>query len=235
MSPAPGAVVLVVAKAPVPRRAKTRLSPPLPPEAAADIAAAALLDTLDVARDAADRMRGQVVVAYDDHGVDERRIARSQDVARALAKCIVLRQRGCGLAERLANAHSDAAHVAPGAVVVQVGMDTPQMSVESLVAAAARVQSNRDTAVLAPAPDGGWWLLAVADPTAADVLRAVPVSTPHTAETTLRALRARGLHVVLGSTLRDVDTWDDLIDVQAQYDGRMPAAYRARSLSLHNQ
>jgi hypothetical protein len=39
--------ILVVAKAPVPGLAKTRLASALGPEAAADIAAAALLDTLD--------------------------------------------------------------------------------------------------------------------------------------------------------------------------------------------
>ena len=40
-------VLLVVAKAPVPGLAKTRLCPPATPAQAAEIAAAALLDTLD--------------------------------------------------------------------------------------------------------------------------------------------------------------------------------------------
>ena len=38
--------VLVMAKAPVPGRVKTRLCPPLTPDEAAEIAAAALADTL---------------------------------------------------------------------------------------------------------------------------------------------------------------------------------------------
>ncbi|MGI9163544.1 MAG: glycosyltransferase, partial [Mycobacterium sp.] len=43
----PGVTALVVAKAPVPGLAKTRLAAAVGDEAAADIAAAALLDTLD--------------------------------------------------------------------------------------------------------------------------------------------------------------------------------------------
>jgi glycosyltransferase A (GT-A) superfamily protein (DUF2064 family) len=45
--------VLVVAKAPVPGLAKTRLAASVGNQAAADIAAAALLDTLDAVADAA--------------------------------------------------------------------------------------------------------------------------------------------------------------------------------------
>ncbi|MGH3885224.1 MAG: hypothetical protein ACRDSZ_01435, partial [Pseudonocardiaceae bacterium] len=44
---APRAALLVLAKAPVPGKVKTRLCPPATPAQAARIAAAALLDTLD--------------------------------------------------------------------------------------------------------------------------------------------------------------------------------------------
>jgi hypothetical protein len=46
---APVLGLLVLAKAPEPGRVKTRLCPPLVPAEAADLAAAALLDTLDAA------------------------------------------------------------------------------------------------------------------------------------------------------------------------------------------
>ncbi|MCO7197195.1 glycosyltransferase, partial [Pseudonocardia sp. McavD-2-B] len=50
---------VVLAKAPVPGRVKTRLCPPATPELAAAIASAALLDTLDAAAGVA----GDTVVA----------------------------------------------------------------------------------------------------------------------------------------------------------------------------
>ena len=56
--------VLVVAKAPVPGMAKTRLAEAVGPDTAADIAAAALLDTLDAV--AAAPVTGRVVAMTGD-------------------------------------------------------------------------------------------------------------------------------------------------------------------------
>ena len=47
---APPQLLLVITKAPVPGRSKTRLTPPCTPEQAAGIAAAAVGDTLDAVR-----------------------------------------------------------------------------------------------------------------------------------------------------------------------------------------
>src|SRR5215208_6714786 len=55
--------LLVIAKAPVPGRVKTRLSPPCTPEQAATLAAAALRDTLEAA--AASRRARRLVLALD--------------------------------------------------------------------------------------------------------------------------------------------------------------------------
>jgi glycosyltransferase A (GT-A) superfamily protein (DUF2064 family) len=49
-SSVPEMIVLILAKAPVPGRVKTRLCPPVTPVLAADVAAAALLDTVEAAR-----------------------------------------------------------------------------------------------------------------------------------------------------------------------------------------
>ena len=56
--------VVVITKAPVPGRSKTRLSPPCTPDQAAGIAAAAVADTLDAVRAAPVAGR---VVALDGH------------------------------------------------------------------------------------------------------------------------------------------------------------------------
>ncbi len=195
--------MLVMAKAPVPGLAKTRLAATTGPEVAADIAAAALLDTLDAARASGQR----VVVAVTG---DLTRAARRADVERALAGALVIDQRGDGFGHRLAAAHRDT-HARVGAPVLQVGMDTPQLTGELLAesVAAARVHD----AVLGPAADGGWWALAVAAPTLASVLTAVSMSTADTGALTRAALVEAGAAVHLLPELRDVDTWDDALAV----------------------
>ena len=67
-------------------------------------------------------------------------------------------------------------------------------------------------AVLGPAEDGGWWALALREPSRAAVLRGVPMSTPTTGADTRAALAAAGLDVATTATLRDVD---EVVDAHA--------------------
>ena len=189
---------LVVAKAPVAGQVKTRLGADVGLEVAARLAAAALLDTLDAFE-----------VAF---GPGQRHVALTGDLAAAeqgaeirdrLASWTVHEQRGAGLGERLANAHADVAATGPGPVV-QVGMDTPQVTpalVEDVVA-----RLGHHSAVLGPAEDGGWWVLALADGTQGEVLVDVAMSTGTTCLQTERALVASGLRVAHAAVLCDVDT-----------------------------
>ena len=82
-------------------------------------------------------------------------------------------------------------------------MDTPHLTPDLLLAAAAGLDDH--DAVLGPAEDGGWWVLALRDPAHASVLRDVPMSTATTGADTLAALTAAGLDVGTTATLRDVD------------------------------
>lgn len=214
--------VLVVAKAPVPGLAKTRLIPALGPAGAADVAAAALLDTLDAARAAAERLGGRVVVALTG---DLGQAGRRDRLREALSGCDVVQQRGFDFADRLAAAHQDAA--AGGGPVLQIGMDTPQVSADLLTGCAEDLAGA--DAVLAPAEDGGWWALAVRAPEQAKVLAGVPMSTNRTGELTAAALRDAGLRVVTGPPLRDVDTITDALAV-AELAPRTRFAEALRSL-----
>lgn len=198
--------ILVVAKAPVPGLAKTRLALALGPTVAADIAAAALLDTLDAV--AQTPVAGRVVAMTGDLDA----ASRSQEIHKRLADFIVITQRGVDFADRLANAHADAAKAAGPFPVLQIGMDTPQVAPELMTRAAEALLTS--PAVLGMASDGGWWVLGVHSPTDADVLRAVPMSRPDTGAVTLRALRETGLDVTLVDELRDVDTIDDVAAVR---------------------
>jgi rSAM/selenodomain-associated transferase 1 len=207
---------LVVAKAPVPGRVKTRLGAHLGMEAAADLAAAALLDTLAVCRAAFAECH--LAVEGDLSGA-----VRSESLRRHLVGWTVHRQRGDGLGQRLARAHQDAAGPGP---TVQVGMDTPQVTPEDLhrVSEAARTGD----AVLGPAADGGWWVLALSDASAATALAGVPMSRPDTFAATRRALTAAGQTVRTGHELTDVDTVDEAARVAASLtEGHFLQAWRA--------
>ncbi|KUH87954.1 MULTISPECIES: DUF2064 domain-containing protein [unclassified Mycobacterium] len=191
--------VLVVAKAPVPGLAKTRLAASIGATAAADIAAAALLDTLDAV--AAAPVERRVVAMTGDLN----RASRGDEIRCRLADFTVLAQRGADFAERLANAHADAS---TGIPVLQIGMDTPQVSAD-LLADCGRGLIDTD-AVLGLAEDGGWWVLGVSRPSMADCLRTVPMSRPDTGAMTLAALRSDGVDVAMVDVLADFDTLDDI-------------------------
>ncbi len=199
--------LLVIAKAPVPGLVKTRLCPPCTHHQAADIAAAALNDTLAAGTEAEFDRRtivlcGRYVVPPGWHRVP---------------------QRGDGLAQRLTNGFADTAQ--PGTASVLVGMDTPQVTAQLLAGVTAGLEDG--DAVLGPAVDGGWWTLALRDPAHAEALRAVPMSTSDTGAATFEALRSRGLRVRLTVPLRDVDTAQDAWAVaDACPDGAFAAAVR---------
>ena len=194
--------VLVVAKAPVPGLAKTRLAATLGDAAAADVAAAALLDTLDSVSTAP--VSARVVAMTGDLAA----ASRSAEIRSRLADFTVVEQRGDDFADRLANAHADASAAVNGLPVLQIGMDTPQVSAELLAECAAALLV--DDAVLGMARDGGWWVLGLTDPRSAECLREVPMSTSETGAVTLAALRDTGVTVGLVSELADVDTVDDV-------------------------
>jgi uncharacterized protein len=201
-------VVLVVAKAPVPGQAKTRLAASVGDRAAADIAAAALLDTLDAVA-AANVVARVVALTGDLNGA-----SAGDEIRSSLADFTVVPQRGADFAERLANAHVDAAEVAGGLPVLQIGMDTPQVSAE-LIGECARELLAAD-AVLGLARDGGWWVLGVTEATMADCVRAIPMSRSDTGAVTLVALGDTGANVSLVPTLADVDTVADVEAVRQE-------------------
>ena len=185
---------LVMAKAPVPGRVKTRLGVRVGMDLAADLAAAALLDTIAACRSAFTECH----IALDGSLDDAVRAAQLQE---GLAGWVVHPQRGDTFGERLAHAHHDAAGDGP---TVQIGMDTPQLTAADLHSIADAAYDG--DAVLGPATDGGWWVLALSDPSAASVLAGVAMSQADTCRRTCEALTAAGQTVRLGHELTDIDT-----------------------------
>jgi glycosyltransferase A (GT-A) superfamily protein (DUF2064 family) len=190
--------VLVVAKAPVPGLAKTRIATTVGDVPAAALAAAALLDTLTTVA----ALDWPVVIAMTG---DLAEAVRGAEIAERVRPFRVVPQRGATFGERLARAHLDADE---GQGVVQVGMDTPQLLVSDYLDAGRMVELG--TRVLGPAADGGWWLLGLSDPGEARVLSDVPMSRDDTAVLTEDAL---GGDVVRLRTVLDMDSWDDAVRI----------------------
>jgi uncharacterized protein len=195
--------LLVITKAPVPGRSKTRLTPPCTPEQAAQIASAAVGDTLDAVRAAGVARR---VVALDG-------LPGELD----LAHCAVVPQAGGDLGVRLAAAFADAMAGNGALPTLLIGMDTPQVTPglleESL---GALVEAGPGTAVLGAAPDGGWWALGLHSPAPAQVLASVPMSRADTGSLTRSALEDAGLRVLDLPRLTDIDHFPDALAVAAQ-------------------
>lgn len=198
---------LIVAKAPVPGLAKTRLAAALGDRVAAGIAAAALLDTLDAVADT--HLAAKVVAMTGDLAS----ACQSEAIRERLSGFTVVEQRGDSFADRLANAHADAASAAGPMPVLQIGMDTPQVTAELLTRCARALLGAH--AVVGPARDGGWWLLGVADAATAECLRLVPMSRPDTGALTYAALLQTGSPVIVLEALADVDTVADISVVRA--------------------
>lgn len=211
--------VLIVAKAPVAGLAKTRLSPDVGAKRAARIAAAALLDTLDAV------LATPGVVPVVAMTGDLSSAESADELTIALDACTVIAQRGNDFAARLANAHAGVVHL--GRPVLQIGMDTPQVSPELLTASIDRLHSPGVDAVLGPATDGGWWSLGLRSPADASVLRDVPMSRSDTGTRTAQALRRAGLALDWLTELSDVDTMPDAVRVAGQAPvGRFAAEMR---------
>ncbi len=209
--------LIVIAKAPVPGRVKTRLTPPFTPEQAAALAEAALADTLDAALAAP---------------VARRVLALAGTPGPWLPPGFtVIAQRGNGLDERLAAAFDDAAATnacqqGARSPMVLIGMDTPQVTPALLAAAARPLVSGAADATFGPATDGGYWLLGLraADPS---LLLGVPMSRPDTGRAQLDRLASAGLRVAMVPELTDVDYAQDAARIASDIPGsRFARAHR---------
>ncbi len=204
--------VLVMAKAPVAGQAKTRLAAVVGNRPAAELAAAALLDTLEAGAAAFPPERRVLALTGDVAAA-----ARADDLREAARDWIVVRQGGQTFAERLVDGHRQA-HRLAGGPVVQVGMDTPQVEPLVLRDLVEQAHAHRGP-VLGPAVDGGWWVLVTTHAHQAAVLAGVPMSRPDTGRLTAAALTDTGHPPARAARLRDVDEVADAHAVAAGAPG----------------
>lgn len=200
-----------MAKEPVPGRVKTRLCPPLSADQAAQVALAALVDTIDAALESS---ASRVLLALDGN--------QGPWLPEGI---IVFRQLGDGFNRRLANAWGQA-----NGPTIQLGMDTPQVTPELLDNCISALLDTDVDAVIGVASDGGWWCLGqrVANSAAFDD---VPMSTETTAAAQASQLRTLGNRIGDLAVLRDVDCWEDALVVASEMDGDSRFAQIVQELS----
>lgn len=200
--------LLVIAKEPLPGLVKTRLTPPFTPAEAAQLAEAALRDTLRTALSLPARRRVLVL--------DGRPGPWLPPGIEVVAQCTGR------LDERLAAAFGGCAGPA-----LLIGMDTPQITTADLTPALSPDAWDGCDAWFGPAADGGFWALGLAAPDP-DLVRGVPMSTPETGAVQRRRLVDAGLTVRDLPPLRDVDTAADATQVAAAAPHGQFAATLAR-------
>ncbi|MEP7027396.1 MAG: TIGR04282 family arsenosugar biosynthesis glycosyltransferase [Candidatus Eisenbacteria bacterium] len=197
--------VIVFLKAPVAGEVKTRLSPGIAPAAAALLYRAMVEDLL--AR--LERLASADVLLH--HAPESSRgaIARWLGPDRRLA-----RQRGADLGARMSHAFRSAFHDGYGRVVI-VGSDVPELTGRIVRAGLAALR--RHDVALAPAHDGGYYLIGLREPRPG-LFHEMRWSTRGVHAETVRRLTRLGLTHAELPPLEDIDTYASLRRLRDRLD-----------------
>jgi hypothetical protein len=208
MSPpsAPRRVLALFAKAPTPGRVKTRLSPPLSLQEAAELYEAMLEDIVEQTLELRDCALALWFWPEDARPWFERFAARG---------FALHAQHGPDLPARMA--HLFRAHAAEDFTrIVLRGTDSPTLPAARIAEAFAALE--RAPLVLCPDRDGGYNLIGQREP--CDALFALELSHAGVLAQTLALARAAGLRADLLPAHHDVDTFADLAHLRPELDAR---------------
>jgi uncharacterized protein len=209
----------VMAKAPQPGRAKTRLCPPLRPEQAAQLSAAFLRDITENIALAAAAVPIHGCIAYAPMGSEhwfDGHLAEGTgfvladgspvmpDNVQGFGRCLL------HAIQAMLGAGYEAACV--------VNSDSPTLPTEILVEAARALLGARERVVLGPADDGGYYLLGMKQ-AYAHLFADIAWSTDGVAEATHDRAKSIGLDVLMLPTWYDVDDAASLSRLSAELVG----------------
>jgi uncharacterized protein len=188
--------LLTVAKLPAPGQTKTRLTPPLSPEQAAQLYECFLRDTLDlmrrVTRRVPDVRRG---IAFLPPG-------EAAYFAQLAPDFDLIPQVGADLGARLDQALTHYLSLGYEHVLI-MNSDGPTLPIAHLTQAFAELAAGAEV-VIGPSDDGGYYLIGLSQPRPR-LLRAVRMSTPHVTAETLALAREDDLRVALLPPWYDID------------------------------
>jgi uncharacterized protein len=221
----------VMAKAPIPGRAKTRLTPLLTPEEAAALSAAFLRDVTENVRLAARQAPIRGCIAYAPAGTEamfEHHLADGTGLVLADGSPL-LPPRVQGFGRCLL--HAIQAMLDDGARAACVlNSDSPTLPTALLVEAARLLLDRADRVVLGPAEDGGYYLLGMGAPHA-HLFEDIAWSTDTVAEATRARARTLGLELIELAPWYDVDDRHTLLrlieEISVPSTGAAVAPYAA--------
>ena len=190
--------VVLMAKAPVPGRVKTRLCPPLAPAEAARLYACMLGDAAEEISSVARVARYLFL--------DPPAAANATWVA-SFSSFERFPQRGKDLGEKMWDAAATAFRLGATRVVI-VGGDCPALAAERVRRAFRELREGSD-AVLGPSADGGYYLVGLACPDER-LFGKFAWSTPTVLPDTVARCRALSIPFSFLQPERDVDTGEDL-------------------------
>jgi rSAM/selenodomain-associated transferase 1 len=196
--PEPRCALVVLAKAPIPGFAKTRLQRELglADEEISRIAEAFLRDTLAACRDA---FAAEIRLHFAP--------SDAADVLRRIAPDVVLAPQVDGDLGARMDAAIRAAFDAGCARVVVIGTDTPHIAAATLRSAFDALE--RAECVLGPAEDGGYWLIGLRTPRPR-LLEGIEWSTPRVLQQTVQRALVSGTSCIQLAADFDVDGAQDL-------------------------
>ncbi|ALA60467.1 TIGR04282 family arsenosugar biosynthesis glycosyltransferase [Nitrospira moscoviensis] len=195
--------LIIFAKAPIPGQVKTRLCPPLTPDEAATLHGSFVLDTVE---------RSKAAIAKFKLPLD-RYLSCAPSSAHVFFK-ILEERHGVTLIDQIGEDigmrmhHSFDNLLSKGyQLVLLIGTDVPSLPLEHYQQALAVLGSH--DLVLAPALDGGYFLIGLKRP-APELFTGIPWSTDRVLSRTQEKAAALGLKTALLPPWRDVDTIEDI-------------------------
>jgi hypothetical protein len=199
--------VTIMAKAPRAGEVKTRLSPPLSPRDAAELYRCFLLDKIEQVRTLTTASPAIAYTPPDGRGFFE-------GVA---PDFLLVPQRGPDLGARLANSFE---HIfAMGhAAAFAIDSDTPTLPTAYLEQALNLIATPGIDLVLGPSEDGGYYLIGLRALTR-ELFEDMPWSTAQVVPETFRRAEGKGLKVAALPPWFDIDTPEDLEQLEASLAG----------------
>jgi uncharacterized protein len=199
----PKSVIMVFCKAPIPGQVKTRLTPPLTGDEAAQLHCELTLKTLQTAT----HKRLCEVQLWCSPAINHpffTALAQTYSVGLQL-------QQGADLGERMHHAFGQAFDSFSSAIII--GCDCPSLTNEDLEQALHLLTQGKPC-VLAPAEDGGYVLIGLKQPEPT-MFNNMPWGTDKVLELTRNRLQSLNMDYQEISTQWDLDTPDDLIRFNA--------------------
>ena len=190
--------LIIMSKAPIPGRVKTRLSPSISPSICAQLHEAFLRDTV---RNAALLSGTRLIISY----APDSSLSFFRNVAPN--GCELVPQGAGNLGQRMHRCFER--HCSSGTPTVMIGSDSPTLPVEYIGTAFHLLHSDQTDIVFGPAEDGGYYLLGMTSPHES-LFANMEWSTASVLRMSIDRCAKAGLRWSLLPEWYDVDTPEDL-------------------------